>query len=752
MSTSFDYQGALNAGYTDDEIEPFLKEIHPNFDLNGAKQAGYSVKEINEFLSSYKPPDNRPVAQKAVEKIGRLATQGAIGGIQRATAPFDIPAIISRKIGIGTAPQELRQNIFQDIETLQEKKLAGDWDASDQERYDYLVDLIKNPEKMQEALPKEEDVPHFDVGSLIEKGAEKLGVDLSPQGADEMALRWIGFIKDPSKASNLLKNGLTPQNLKQVAKALLPSSKETLRGVGAAGALEYAAAAELGPMGTMFALVLGDMAPSLALKTGAGAARFASAPIETLKQTGKGLKKLAAEGTALLTRGNKRALQQQIINDFREAGIQANLGTISGNRLLQWYEGTLAQSGLTGQALEDLKKSLSQNIVNEYKKLTSELGQTLYESKYEAGEAMKAGLEEARELDKTFYRDSYKSASERAADARVPTVNVASKINEIERSLGPGAYKSGEQSKVIRILEDIKKDVMTAGGDVKDAEIRALINNKIALRDAINYEVQGGATKLLEGLIKEIDKAILKHEKIDPKFARDYLKANQKFAEHAKLFRGKTLDQAFRTQDPAAVFNKMNTPHGIDQVKKALSSTPEGRELFKKLAAYKMEELIGKNMIDSTTKQLNFGTFSKLLQKGQNREIVKKLIGEESLRRLEKLQNASGRLAETNQKFLNTSRSGVQATDVAAIGAILASVGAAIAGNPWPLIKTIGITAGAHLSSRLMADPEFLKLVEEAILASKKPYSEAFIKSGQNILRRAKELEEPAVGALVTQQ
>lgn len=76
MSTSFDYQGALNAGYTDDEIEPFLKEIHPNFDLNGAKQAGYSVKEINEFLSSYKPPDNRPVAQKAVEKIGRLATQG----------------------------------------------------------------------------------------------------------------------------------------------------------------------------------------------------------------------------------------------------------------------------------------------------------------------------------------------------------------------------------------------------------------------------------------------------------------------------------------------------------------------------------------------------------------------------------------------------------------------------------------------------------------------------------------------------
>lgn len=754
MATKFDYQAAKQAGYTDDEIEPFLHEINPSFDLNGAKQAGYSAEEINQFLSTYKPPaapDTRSLPQKVLEKGTRLATQGLLGGIQRATAGYDIPAIIGRKVGIANAPQQFRQNIFEDIERLQEQKAAGQWDESDQSQYDTLVDLIKNPDKMQEYIPKEETIPHFDVGGLIETGARKAGVDLTPQGADELALRWIGFIKDPSKASNLLKNGLNPKNIKEVVKALAPTGKETLRGAGAGAALQYAAEAELGPIGTMVAAIIGDLAPTLALKSGAAAFNFAKNPRAGIQSIKEGGKKMAAKGIALFTPRDKKALQQAIVNDFREAGVQANLGTISGNNILQWVESTLAQSALTGAPLQELKRSLTKNIVNEYKKLAGELGETVYQSKYEAGEALKSGLREARDYDLGIARDLYNSAKERAGSSQVPTVNVGSLIKEIEESLSPGSFKSNEQRAVVDILNKIKKDVLTPSGESRSAEVKALINDKIALNDAINYEVQGGAKQLLKSLVKEIDNAILKHGKADPKFAQEWNAANKNFSKHANLFRGKTIDQALKTQDPSAIFNKMSTPHGIDQIRKALSVTPEGRALFKELSSYKLEELIGKNMINSTTEQLNFGTFSKLLEKGQNREIVRSLLGNEGLKKLESLQKASGRLANTTQKFLNTSRSGIQLSDTAAVTEALVSVGSALSGNPWPLLTTIGTVVGAKNAATLIADPEFLKLVEEAMFESARPSSRAFQAAGDRLAKRIKESDVQAKGAIQAQ-
>jgi len=43
-----------------------------------------------------------------------------------------------------------------------------------------------------------------------------------------------------------------------------------------------------------------------------------------------------------------------------------------------------------------------------------------------------------------------------------------------------------------------------------------------------------------------------------------------------------------------------------------------------------------------------------------------------------------------------------------------------LSGNPWPLAKTIGGVLATRKLSSLLADPEFLKLTEEAILSSEK--------------------------------
>ena len=743
MAASLENNQGLPEGFKlDKEVQQPKREDSKD---NSSLPEGFKLDE-----PAQQTPENRSGVQKVTDKTTRLATQGTIGMIQRATAGYDIPAILTRKVAIANAPSELRQSIFSDIETLQERKAAGDWSPAHQKEYDALVDLVKNPEKMKPFLPTEETAPHFDVGGLIEAGAKKFGVDLTPKGADEMALRWIGFIKNPGKAQELMRNGLNPSNAKEMLKALMPTGKEALRGVGAATAIQYAAEAELGPIGTMMAAVVGDMAPSLALKSGAGALNVAKHPVESAKQGIAAAKKGVAKAVVAVTPGEKVALQKALVQEFRDAGIQGDAGTISGNNLLKWTQNALAQSGLTGAPLEELKKSLTKNIVSEYGKLADELGESVYQSRYEAGEAFKSGLKEARDVDYGVASDLYKSAKERASDAQVYSGNVGSLIGEIEKELEPGSFKSGEQKAVLDILGQIKKDVQTTEGTPRSAKVKALINNKIALNDAIDYEVQGGAKKLLQQLVGEIDKTIVSHGKVDPQFAREWTAANAKFAQHAKVFRGKAISQALKTQDPALMFSKMNAPHGIEEIRKALNVTPEGRELFKKLSRYKLEEMIGNNLVNSTTNQLNLGTFSKLLEKGQNRQIAKSLLGEESLKKLERLQSVSGRLAETAQKFLNTSRSGVHAGDLAMAGKLVMDIINIFMGNPWPLMRSGGLYVAARSASKLLADPEFLQLLEDAVLESGVGWTKALENTAIRIAQKAKALQEPATAAIQT--
>lgn len=694
--------------------------------------------------------DNRSVVEQYADKGTRLATQGLLGAIQNKTIGYDIPAIYSREVSIKNAPQEFRENNFSDIERLQEQKAAGQWDKQDQEQYDHLVDLIKNPRKAKEFLPKDEDIPHYDVGSLIEKGAKQFGVDLEPKDTSELAARWIGFIKDPKKAVNLMKNGFNPGNAKEVIKALAPTGKEVLRGAGAASAIQYASEAEWGPIGTMLAAIGGDLAPSLGLKAAKNAIEFGKNPA-------KNSKKLAAKTVASFTPRDKVELQQSIIKDFREAGIQADAGTITGSNIVKWVNSTLHNSGLTGEPLEQFKNSITKNIVKEYKKVTEQLGESIHSSKYEAGEALKNGLREARDLDLSEARSIYESASERAGGKQVFAGNIAQLAEELERKLSPGSVKSADQKAVLTVIDQLKKDILgspdkyeySVNGS-RGVSIRSLINNKIGLGEIIDFEAQEGAKKLLKRLRSEIDKTIASHGADDPKFAQEWRIANNKYAKHAKLFRGKVISEALKTQDPAAVLNKMNTPHGILEIKNALSKTPEGRELFKQLSANKMEEMIGKNMVDGITNQLNLGKFSKLLENGQNRQIAEILLGKDGVQRLERIQKASGRLAESAQKFFNASRSGYYVADLAAAAKIVNDIINLFAGNPWPLAKSGGTLMASRKVAKQLADPEFLRMVEDIILESKRGSETNLQNLGVKLAKKAASLEKPAAAALQT--
>ena len=716
-SKGFDYQGALDAGYSDQEISSFLSDQHPDFDFESATSEGYSPEEIVEFL--YQKPE-----KSTGNNIARKAGQFGLGVAEGLALPYEIAvAPLASKEAQNVA---YREGVGEDIERLYEQRAMGIWDEKDQELLDSLTKQIQDVDESEKFV----QTADLGIQGLAEKAT---GLDLSPEDLLEKGARFSGFIKNPKNLATLAKSGLTS---KEAIKSILPTGSEALRGLGAGAGLQIAEDGEYGPIGTMAALVVGDLMGSGVAGGLKGGKALVTKPKETL-----------AEVASKFTSSDKKSLQQEIIRDFRNSGLQADLGTLTDNNLVKWTQSRLAQSGLTGKALDDFRRQLTGQIREEYKTLANELGEAKFATTHEAGEVAKEGIKKIRETDLQATRELYKNANEAIKEgAFVPSERLAKSITKLEKELQPGALKSSEQSSVLSTLDKIKRDLYDSEGNLFYAKVKDLMNNKIALNDIINYEVQGGSKQLLKGIVAEIDRAIISHGKENPSFAKNYVNANKKFSEHAKTFRNKNVEQFLRTADPAQIMSKMNSIQGIRDLDKILSKTQEGRNISKSLKRQKLEQVVGNNLVDSSTQQVKLGTFSKLLEKGKNRDVIREILGPKSFKQLERLQKNAGKLADSANKFYNASQSGVVATDAALIYQGVSSLANLLVGNPWPLMKVAGGIMGARKLSGLLADPEFLKLVEEAILASEKNSEfqmvQAFLKLRPYILPVIQESQE----------
>src|ERR1700687_98736 len=233
MVKKFDYQGAKDEGYSDEEITSFLSEKHPKFDLKGASEEGYSTEEINQFLSNYQPK------KSYLEKGARIAGQYALGAAENALIPYELAvAPLASKDAQNIAYGE---TLGEDLERLMDQKAMGQWDEQDQKLYEHITNQILHPEESEKYV-KTQDIG---VRGLAEKVT---GLDLQPEGVLEKAANWSGFIKDPKKISQLASAGIKPSN---IIKAISPTGKEAMRGIGAGMALQLAEQGHYGPIGTM---------------------------------------------------------------------------------------------------------------------------------------------------------------------------------------------------------------------------------------------------------------------------------------------------------------------------------------------------------------------------------------------------------------------------------------------------------------------------------------------------------------------
>lgn len=678
------------------------------------KQSISPMKGKFKFVEEETPVQEKNPKRSNLEKGLRTAAQFGLGGLEATPVGMVYEAAVSPLSNKSSQTVKYKENVMEDIERLQEQKQTGVWDEQDESLLNNLIEQIKNPEKLEQHVKTTDDLSIRGLASKVS------GQDLEPEGVLEKAAHWTGFIKNPSNIKNLASIGLKP---KEVMKAILPTAGEGIRGLSAGTALQMAEDGDFGPLGTLGAAVVGDLVGHTVSKAGKAAAKLVTQP-----------KKALADAAASFTNKEKQELQKQIIKDFKDSGLQADLGTITDNNLIRWTQSRLAQSGFTGEALKEFRDQTTNQIKEEYKQIANELGESRFATNHEAGEVAKNGMKSIRDADLEASRKLYKSADKSLKErAFVDSRRLDSSIKTLEKKLKPGGLKSAEQSAVLNALDKLKQGLYDSEGGLLYADVRDLMNNKIALNDIINYEVQGGAKNLLKGLVHDIDRAIISHGKENASFAKNYINANKKFSEHAKTFRNKTVDQMLRSEDPASLLNKMNSIQGIRSMGKILDKSPQGKKIFEDMKRLKLDQIVGNNLVDSTTQQVKLGTFSKLLEKGKNRDLIKEILKPQDFKRLEKLQKNAGKLAQSAQEFYNASKSGVVAADAAILAQGMKGIASILMGNPWTIMKVAGTILAGKKLSKLLADPEFLKLVEDVILKHEKGAKDSFVMSAEKL-------------------
>lgn len=684
------------------------------------KKSDANFDQLFDSVKQSKEPQRSSISKSVLgqtertplEHAGRIAGQLALGAAENALLPYEIAtAPLASKDAQNMA---YRENLSEDLERLLEKKSMGDWDEHDENLLKHTIEQIKDPRKSEKFV----QTGDLGIRSLAEKAT---GLDLHPEGILEKAANWTGFLKKPANVKQLINLGTTPS---KIIKAIVPGSK-ALRGLGAGAAIEMAEQNKFGPLGTMAAMIVGDL-------IGGGAGGLAKVLSHPKQALAKGVSKLS---------NTKSAIQKDLQEASTGKQFTKDLGTLTNNNMVQMIQARLAASGLTGKPLENLRKQMTKEIVQEYESIAKKVGEARFSGLHEAGEVGKEAIKRAQEADKAIHEKLFSKVNKRLDEKiSIKPTEVLRNIELIERDLKPGSVKSPEQKVVLKELSSLKNDLVDAKGKIKEVTLKELINNKRALQEFVDYELQGGQKNRLKQIIREIDDAILEYGKgHDKEFLRDYVQANKKFQDHAKTFRNENLNKILRSEDPTTVMNKMNSVQGIKDLKNALYKTPEGKNTFDSLARLKLDNILGNNLKDGITEQLKAGKFFNALENPKNKQLIQELLSPEAFKRLVNLQKHVGKLAESAQKFFNASQSATASADLATVASIFTGLFGLFTGNPWIIGGLSSLLATKQLT-KLIADPKFLKMVEEGIAASQNNNVKNMSKVAKNIMDYVREV------------
>jgi len=426
---------------------------------------------------------------------------------------------------------------------------------------------------------------------------------------------------------------------------------------------------------------------------------------------------------------------EKIVKAAEAEGITLPLSAVTESTVTKQIENITSKLPGGRGNYRDLFNKSNKEFIDAYQKNLDRISIQRFAEKFEAGTAAQAGLKEARDLAAERVRQQYQNHIDILPPGASVTDNgirrVAKKMSsELSDTLLPSAEEAATRGEFQELLTNLEKVESKTGAlvdatgkplalDANQVPIKSLVATDRSLSDLINYEKQGGSKKLLVAAQKKVQKALENYSKTSDEAAawyKSYLGAKAGHKDLAQRFRNNMIDSSLKNERPEFIMNHMNTKSGIQKVGNALADTPEGKELFDQLKRFKVEELIGRKLINEATGDVKYQRGASALADPKNQEVLKELMGPKAYVGFQNLQKVSSGIQKGFRDFLNPSKTAevaaANASGISSLGSIIYGVANS---DPSLVAAGTGIVAAPWVTSKLLTNENFLK--ESARLA-----------------------------------
>lgn len=205
MPLDFDYKGAIKSGYSEAEVQQYLKTKYSfDFDIQGAKKSGYSDDEIAGYIKSWQPKQQEPKPKK----------------FEYGTFPQPIDVLKSMKNQVGN-PESFEGG----RKPEPEQQPDPEHDTKIKTATDYLLSKEATPEAAEAAKKyaiEKQKRKQEDFQLMVRNRGEKLDShfdEFSKVGQDEFTNKLLEVNNDPVKKLTVLakaKEKSNPQEAQEI--------------------------------------------------------------------------------------------------------------------------------------------------------------------------------------------------------------------------------------------------------------------------------------------------------------------------------------------------------------------------------------------------------------------------------------------------------------------------------------------------------------------------------------------------------
>lgn len=591
----------------------------------------------------------------------------------------------------------------------------------------YVMDSLfgTTPEKQEKRkkfesevynLPTTQDIESF-IDSLTQGGAKPKSTGERYAGR---TAEFIGGAATP--LGPLSKTGITG------VKTLVPSAREAGASIGGGLASQTAEEMDLSPGIQLVSTILGSLA-------GGKGAGFVKNPAKELANT----KFIAPKSSPQI---------KEVIKAADELGISLPYSSITESSSQKLAEKMLRMNPFSKESYKEMFSKANSKYVENYTKVLDRLSTKTFADKLEAGTIAQESLKESQTVHAKMYKDAYKELDWFASRSKKifhrPGLQKISKelIDKLDKSIIPSVEESSTKAAFMKARENLERFKSEGGISLEN-----LLATERSLNDIINYETQGGSQQLLKALKVKLTESLDSYAKSDRIFGDLWHNAKGRFGDHANMYRNDLINGMLFSQKPEMILAKMSSLSELEKIGKALSGSPNGEQTFKALKRFKLEEFIGKEIMNAGTGEVQYGRAAKVLNDPTKAPLIKELVGPENYKILKNLQKTSEGISKGFKEYANPSGT----ADVsAAIGSYGLAYGSLITGLATMSPAAVSIGVGAIATPKLMAkaltNEKFLSYARQAAYSgktnNKRTYVKAFMGMSDEVQKMLDETNE----------